>query len=75
MKLIICKDQESNILVKVKIERETIEFNYPVFIEKLFDGDKLEETQYSKEITEEEKEKMNAMIEEIVKLVKKKKKV
>ena len=74
MKLLIGRDQDKNITVKIKIAKETIDFEYPVFIEHLFDGEVIDDPQYSTDISDDEIVKLNKMIEELKSAVKKYKK-
>jgi hypothetical protein len=64
MKLVFFKE-ENEIKLKLNHENSDEEFNYVRLIEFLHDGNELEDTEYYQDITEEEKEKINDMIQKI----------
>ncbi|WP_415396269.1 hypothetical protein [Sulfurimonas sp. CS5] len=67
MKLVFFKEGEE---VKLKINNgEDTEFNYVKLIEFLHTNNELEETEYWDGISEEEKNKVNAMIDKINEVV------
>jgi len=53
------------IVTKLEIDGEEEEFNYLTFINKLIDGDTLDEPEYPEDITEQEKSEIVQMIEKI----------
>jgi hypothetical protein len=68
MKLVFFKE-ENEIKLKLNHESNDEEFNYVRLIEFLHNGNELEDTDYYEDISAEEKEKVNTMIEEINKVI------
>ncbi|MBS4068095.1 MAG: hypothetical protein KGZ62_05810 [Sulfurimonas sp.] len=72
MKLVFFKEDDE-IKLKLNHEGNDEEFNYVRLIEFLHDGKELEDTEYYEDISEDEKDKINDMIqkinEKVVKLI------
>ena len=61
--------QNDAIVTKLEINGEEEDFNYLTFINKLIDGDTLDEPEYPEDITEQEKSEIAQMIEKINKVI------
>lgn len=72
MKLSLEKSKEQYKLSFVKNDGKKEKFDYIRFINLLFNGEDLDDVQYDKKITEDEKNQINKMIEEIRNIVKEK---
>jgi len=68
MKLLVKRDKKENIVLKMSIDEEEYDFAYSSFIEYLYYNDPLV-IDYIEGVTEEEKQQLNEMIEQIKKLV------
>lgn len=71
MKLFLDRDEKSNIIVTLEIDGNRVDFQYPLFVERLYDKDTLEPIQYSEKITADERTKIDKMLDEIVSATKK----
>lgn len=68
MKLIFTKNSE-DIEINIDNDRDIFPFNYLDWINLLYDGIDIEETEFNGEISEIEIEKIKAMIDEISQIV------
>jgi hypothetical protein len=64
MKLIFNREEDV-IVTKLEIDGDTQDFNYLTFINKLIDGEELNDTEYPTDITDEEKKEVETMIQKI----------
>ena len=64
MKLIFSR-QEDTIVTKLELGGDIEEFDYLIFINKLIGGETLEEAEYPEDITQQEKEEIDGMIDRI----------
>jgi len=65
MKLNFWKKENSEISISITIDNDEHKFSYPVFVQRIYEGDLPIETEFSEDITKEEAEKLKAMIKEI----------
>jgi hypothetical protein len=64
MKLIFNRDEDV-IVTKLEIDGDTQDFNYLTFINKLIDGEEVDDTVYPTDITNDEKKEIESMIQKI----------
>ena len=62
MNLMISKS-EDDIIVKIKNDEQVIDFDYITFINKLYEGEKIMGVEYSVEIEDWEKSKIDDLVE------------
>lgn len=72
MKLYVDRDDKNNITLAMSVESVKQEFQYPKFVERLYDNDLPEPIEFSEKILPEEQIKLQAMLDEIVSVAKKK---
>ena len=65
MKLKFDRDEAGNVTTILGIDGQDKEFQYHVFIERMFDNDAIEVPEYSEKISEEDRTKINSMVEQI----------
>lgn len=65
MKLIFSKDENNNLSIQMATGTIVDEFSYINMIKELIKNNKFDETEYSENITDKERETINSMLKEI----------
>jgi predicted small secreted protein len=69
MKLIISKDENDELLIKIAKGTIEEEFSYVKMLKELLNNNKFEETIYKEGVTEPEKERIESMLKQINELI------